>query len=108
MRQFNLAIVIGEQKSFCSLKDAEFAGLETRRVLAAANSLAPSLDADHSYLSIWQERMEQPDGVTSTADTSNQQIGQPLFALKNLRASFQADDALKIAHHHRVGMRAER
>ena len=34
--------------------------------------------------------------------------GRRSFAFENLPARFHADDALKIAHHHRVGMRAER
>ena len=34
-------------------------------------------------------------------------IRQPAFALENFRAGFFADDALEIANHHRVGMRAQ-
>ena len=52
--------------------------------------------------------MEQTDGVAAAADTGDEQIGQPFLALQNLAARFDADDAVKIAHHHRVGMRAER
>ena len=50
--------------------------------------------------------MEQADGVRAAADAGDQQIGQPLLALQQLRARLLADHGLKIAHHRRIGMRA--
>ncbi len=50
--------------------------------------------------------MEQADGVGAAADAGHQRIRQTAFALEDLRARFAADDALKIAHHFRIGVRA--
>ena len=55
---------------------------------------------------IFEERIKKADGVRAAADAGDQQIGQALFLLQNLPARFVADDALEIAHHHRIRMRA--
>ncbi len=39
---------------------------------------------------------------------ANKRIRQTAFALQDFRASFFADHAMKIAHHHRIRMRAQR
>src|SRR5713101_7336547 len=108
MGQFDLALFVCKQKSFCSLQHAEPSALESRRVFAAANAFATGFDADHSYLSIFEKGMKQADGVAPAADAGHKQIGKTFLALENLTARFDADHALKIAHHHRVRMRAER
>ena len=77
-------------------------------MFAGANSFAAGLDADHSYLSIFEKGMKQTDGVAPATDAGDKQIGETFLALENLPACFDTDDALKIADHHRVGMRAER
>src|SRR6516164_6136407 len=107
MGQFNLAFLVCQQKSFCSLEHAKSSALETRGVLAGMNSVAPGFDPGHSNVRIVQEWMEQSDSVTSAADTGYQQIGQTFLALENLLARFDADDALKVTDHHGVGMRTE-
>ena len=50
--------------------------------------------------------MEQAHGVRAAADAGDQRIGQPAFGRQHLLARLAADDRLKIAHHHRIGMRA--
>ena len=52
--------------------------------------------------------MKQADGVAAAADASDADIGQLARHLLNLLARFNADDALKVAHHHRIGMRTKR
>src|SRR5438477_429536 len=105
--QFDLAFFVRQQKSFRSLQDAEPSALESRSVFARADSFAASLDADHAHMSILQKRMEQTDCVRAAADAGDEQIWQAFFAFENLPARFNADHALKIANHHRIGMRAE-
>src|SRR5713101_2222557 len=105
MVQLYLPVFVSEQKSFCALQDAEPPALKTRGVLAISDSFAACFDSNHSYLSILQEGMKQSDRVTAATDAGNEQIGQPLLALKDLAACLDPDDALKIAHHHGVGMR---
>src|SRR5215471_4660372 len=104
MGQFDLAFFVREEKSLRALQNTESPALKTRGVLSGANSFATGFDADHSHLSILQERVEQADGVAAATDTRDEQIGQTFFALENLATRLDADDALKIAHHHRVGM----
>src|SRR5215831_17260311 len=96
--QFDLAFFVGEQKRFCSLKDAEPAALESRGVFPTANSFAARFDADHSNLSIFEEGMKQTDRIAAASDTGDQQIGQAFLARENLAPRFHANDALKIAH----------
>jgi hypothetical protein len=51
--------------------------------------------------------MKQTKGVAAATDAGDEQIGQTLFAFENLLPRFLADDALKIAHHHRIRMGTE-
>src|ERR1700704_5316906 len=51
--------------------------------------------------------MEETDGVAAAADTGHEHVRQTFLALENLASRFDADNALKIAHHHWVGMRTE-
>src|ERR1700736_5581709 len=107
MSQLDLAIIISEQECFRSLQDAELPGLETCRVFAAANSLAARFNSNHSDTLVFQEGVKQADGVASASDASNEQMRKPLFAFQDLAARFHADDPVKIAHHHGVGVGAE-
>src|SRR5437588_490217 len=108
MGQLDLAVFVREQKCFRALENTEPAALETRGVFPGADAFAACFDADHPNGGVVQERMEKSDGIAAAADTCDKQIRQPLFALEDLAARFDSDDAMKIAHHHRVGMRAER
>ena len=102
-----MAFFVGEQESFRSLEDTETSALKTGGVFTAANSFAARFDANHPHMSILQKRMKQTDGVAAATDTGDEQIRQALFAFENLTARFDADDALKITHHHRIWVRAE-
>src|SRR6267143_4560900 len=107
MGQFDLPFLVREKKSFGALQHAEAPGLETRGMLTATNSFAASFNADHPHISILEKGMEQADGVAAAADARDEQVRQALFAFENLAARFNADDALKIAYHHRVRVRAQ-
>ena len=50
--------------------------------------------------------MKQPHGVGAAADTGDRRVGQPSLGFLQLRFGFLADHRLKVAHHHRIGMRA--
>src|SRR5215469_3552462 len=107
MGQFDLAFFVREQKRFCALENSEPSGLKTRRMFATANSSSAGFDPDHSHVSILQKRMKQTDSITAASHAGDEQIWKAFFALENLAARLNADDALKIAHHHGIGMRAE-
>src|SRR5438552_3118689 len=107
MGQFDLAFFVGQQKSFGALENAKSPTLKSSSMFSAPNSLAAGFDADHAYISILQKRVEQSDRVAAAANAGDKQIGQLLRAFEDLTARFNTDNALKIAHHHRVGMRAK-
>src|SRR5206468_804954 len=107
MGQLDLALFVGEQKSFRPLQNAEAPALKTGGVFSAANAFATSFNSDHSNMSIVQKRMEQANGVAAAADTGDEQIWQTTFAFENLMARLNANDALKIADHHGVRVGAE-
>ena len=68
--------------------------------------MAGRLDAVDFDAAVVKERMEQAHGVRAAADAGDQRIRQPAFGLLHLHAGLVADDALEVAHHHRIGMRA--
>src|ERR1700719_1559725 len=108
MRQLDLTVVIREEEGFGSLQHTEFPRLKTRCMSARANSFTTCFNSCHPNLSILQKRMEQPDNIAAAAPTRAQQIGKPFFPFENLATGFDSDDALKIEHHHGVGVGTER
>ena len=104
MRELDLAVVIRQHERFCALKDAEPPALKTRGVFAGRNPFAARFDADHADRFVSKKRMEQSDGVAAAANACDEQIGKSSFAFQNLFAGFEANHALKITHHHGVGM----
>ena len=50
--------------------------------------------------------MEQADGIGPAADTGHHRVRQAAFALENLLTGFDADNALEVAYHFRIGVRA--
>ncbi len=50
--------------------------------------------------------MEQADGVRAAADAGHGRVRQSAHLIKNLRSRLHTDDALKIADHHRKGVRS--
>ncbi len=70
--------------------------------------MAAGFDADQLHAFVFDERVEDADGVAAAADAGEDGIGQAAFGFENLAARFVADHAMEIAHHHRIRMRAER
>ena len=107
MRELNLAdLVLQEYTNACP---AARRASRPETAPHACSGLMPSPPAStptiFTELSS-EERIEQADGIRAAADAGDQQIGQPLFFLQDLPPRFVADDALKIAHHDRIRMRA--
>ena len=68
--------------------------------------LAPGLDTVHGHLPVCQEGMEQAHCIGAAADTGHQRIRQLVGLVQALGPGLPADDALEVAHQHRVGVRA--
>src|SRR6266404_4601228 len=99
MRQGDLSIAVLQNIGVCSLQHARTPGTESRGVLTKRFPSATGLHANHANPGISDEGVEQSNGVRSTADTGDQQIGQASFGSQDLFTSFQANDAMKIVHH---------
>src|SRR3954452_17343024 len=107
MSQFDLAVGIREDKRLRALKNTESSALETGGMFAGPDAFAARFYPDHSDGFVVQKRIEHSNRVAAAADTSDQDVGQASFALHDLAARFNADNALKIADHHWIGMRAK-
>ena len=66
-----------------------------------------AFDADHPHILVVQECVKQSDRIAPAADAGDQRVRQPFLLLQNLPPRLASDHALKIAHHHRIRMRAE-
>ena len=53
------------------------------------------------------KRVEDADGVAAAADAGDDGVGQAAFGFEDLVAGFEADDAVEVADHGGIGMRAE-
>ena len=69
---------------------------------------AAGFDADQLHGCILDERMKHPDRVAAAAHAGNHCIGQAALRLENLLARLKPDHAMKIAHHGRIRMSAQR
>ncbi len=97
----------------CSLQHARTragisrGGGHARGVFAQRRAAASGFHAQHFHVRVIQKRVKQSNRIRAAADAGHQQIRQTLFRFQNLRARFVADHAMKIAHHHRIGMRSQ-
>src|SRR5713226_4083392 len=113
MRGGDLAVTILQDVGVSALQHAgaragiTLRGGKARSVLAEFGAAAAGFDANHFYIGVAQESVEEANGVRSAADASEEMRRQALFCGEDLLASFEADDGLKIADHGRVRMRAE-
>src|SRR5262249_12756743 len=103
-----LAVRILEHIRSGALEYAEPPAAEAGGVLAEGHAAPARLHAAQIDLLVLQEAVEDADRVRAAADTGDHHIGQPSGRIEDLRAGLTADHALEIAHHGRVGVRAER
>ena len=87
------------------MQHARPAARDRGRVQSGRQPMAGGLDAVDLDLWLIEERVEQSHGVRAAADAGDKRIGQAAFGLVHLLAGLAPDDALEIAHHHRIGMR---
>ena len=76
------------------------------------DAASAGLYADQAHAGVGQEGVENADGVAAAADAGDNRIGQLArpagLLIQHLPARFGADDALKVAHDGRVGVRPQR
>lgn len=108
MGQLDLSVFILQEKRLGALEHAQGTTLETRGMPVGNDALAARLHADHPHRGIFEEGIEQSDGIRTPAHAGHEQVGQAALLFLNLPARLIADDPLKIPHHERIGMRPRR
>src|SRR5579883_28822 len=104
----DLAFGVLQQITVSAVEDAGCTAGETRGVRAQLGAATARFDSDQLDGGVVYEGVKHSDGVASAADAGEDRIRQTALALEDLPARFIADDAVKIANHHGVGVRAER
>ncbi len=109
VRREDLPVLVGEEERPRPVEDADAPRPEAGRVLARARRTAPAgLDADELDAGVREERVEEADRVRAAADAGDEEVGESRRAtFRALRARLAADDGVEVAHHRRVGVRAE-
>src|SRR5262249_26135951 len=68
-------------------------------MIAELWTTATSLHTNHLDLLVFNEIVEEPNGIAATPNASHHNVGQPSFFLQDLYTDFAANDRLKIANH---------
>ena len=77
-----------------------------RRCVPRLEPFACGLDANQPRR-VFEQRVEEPHRVRAAADAGDGDGRQPPLGLEELVARLGADHRLEVAHHHRVGVRAD-
>src|ERR1700682_1838391 len=113
MRGRNLPIVGLQHVRIHSLQDSGTRAGETgcrrepRRMFANSFAAPACFNAHHFYVRVTEKIVKQPDCVRASADTRKKKIWDASLGFENLRVRLLANNPMKIAHHHWVGVRAE-
>mmetsp|Transcript_59253 Transcript_59253/g.139760 ORF Transcript_59253/g.139760 Transcript_59253/m.139760 type:complete len:374 (+) Transcript_59253:221-1342(+) len=102
----DLAVGVLQQIGAVAMQHARRAGTQRGGVLAARDALPRGFDADQAHLIMGDVRVEDADGVAAAAHAGEHGVGLAARHLGHLHQALVADDALEVAHHHRVGVRA--
>src|SRR5207248_1478138 len=97
-----------QQVAHRAVQHADRAGGHRGAVLAAGDPAAAWLDADDADPAVGDERVEQPDGVAAAAHAGDDDVRQPAEYAPGLSPRLFSDHGVEVAHHHGIGMRAER
>ncbi len=108
VRGGDLAVLVLQNVAARAVKDSGESAGEARGVLAGSVAASAGFDADELHAFVFHERMEDADGVAAASDAGEDGVGQAAFDFENLAAGFEADDAMEVAHHGGIRVRAER
>ena len=107
-----LPVVVLQDIGAVAVQHARAAALQRRGVLAAVEPFARGLHANQARLRVRDVGMEDPHRVAAAAHAGEHRVGLACMTcllrehLRHLLQAFLSDHALKVAHHHRVGMRS--
>src|SRR5690348_14143742 len=107
MREIDLTVLVLQQIRHRPLQYARRSSRKPSGMFAAAYAETTGLDANHLDWFVIQKGVKEAYGIAASAHAGDEHIRQPTLRGKNLLTRFLADDGLKIADHHRIGMRAK-
>ena len=107
MRLGDLTVVVLEHVAHAPVEDADRPRAEGRAVATRGNTVSSRLHTHDPHAAILDEGPEETDGVGSAAHAGHEDVGQLARELPHLRPRLVADDAVEIADHHGIGMRAQ-
>src|SRR5579864_768453 len=102
MRERHLAVGVLQQIAVSAVKHAGRSTGESRRMQPQLRATAAGFYSDQPHTRIAQEGVKYSDRIAAAADAGEDRIRQPPLVLQDLPARLFSDDAVKIAHHHRV------
>ena len=108
VRQLDVPCLVLQHERARALQHAGAAAGEPRGVATGDDAFAAGLDADQPHALVVEEAVEDADGVAAAADARHHHVGQPAQLRQDLAARLTADHRLELAHHQRIGMRAQR
>src|ERR1017187_417591 len=103
----NLSGYVLQNKGVSSLQHSRMSPVESRRVLAQRAAAPSSFNANELHVAVLDEFVESSDGVGTPANTGDYRGRKLPFCLQDLLARLLADDAVEVAHHGGIGMRAQ-
>src|ERR1700722_15985604 len=104
MRFAHLAESVLQNEGIAALQHSGRAESERCGVVAQARSASAGLHAEQLHRAIFQEWVEQSDGIRAAADAGHRHIGQVPGGLQHLRARLAPDHRLQFAHEIGIGM----
>ena len=107
MCERDLPVFVLQHEAVGALQHAGGAAAIARGMFADGVAASAGFHAHQRDGAIGQERVEDPDGVGAAAHAGEDGVRQAAFGFQDLAARLFADDFVKIAHHHRIRVRAQ-
>src|ERR1700691_1202345 len=104
MRQGHWAVRILQKIAVRAVQNTGRTTGEARGMRTKFRAAPARLYSNQSHAGIAKKSVEDSDAVAAATDAGEYRIRQPLFAFENLAARLFSGHAVKIAHHHRIGM----
>src|SRR6266478_3791841 len=107
MRSCDLTSFVLQYVRIRTLQHARQSPAKSRRMITQLLAATSSFDSDQLHLLVSDEVVENSDSIRAAANARNDDRRQFALGFHNLRPRLTSDHSVKIAHHCRIGMRAQ-
>src|SRR5208283_449788 len=107
VRERDLARSILQHIRVSSLQNARRPAAKARSMFAQSRAAPTGFDSNQRDFLVFKKVVEDADRVRPSPNASNNGRGKFAFRFANLGAGFASNDAMKVAHHGRIGMRSK-